>query len=251
MQHITIAVIEDDKTHADLLAHYIKTWMESNPLKCSLHTFSDAESFLFEWEENQSWDALFLDIHMPGIDGMELARKIRSQNEEVILIFTTGITDYMQEGYEVSALHYLVKPIEERKVAECLERIGKETRDREKKNAFLLEVEEVTNGIPGERKTVRFLPLEILYVEAFAHYTEVHIEKGIFRVREGIGVWKERLKEDGFVSCHRSYLVNLRYVARVEKGEIVLDQGERIPLSRRNQKAVNEAFIRYYSRKEE
>lgn len=251
MQHITIAVIEDDKTHADLLAHYIERWTETNGLKCSLHTFSDAESFLFEWEENQSWDALFLDIQMPGIDGMELARKIRSQSEEIILIFTTGITDYMQEGYEVSALHYLVKPIDEEKVAECLERIGKQNRERERKNAFLLEVEEMINGVSGERKTVRFLPLEILYVEAFSHYTEIHTEKRIYRVREGIGVWKERLKADSFISCHRSYLVNLLYVARVEKKQIVLDQGEMLPLSRRRQKAVNDAFIHFYARKEE
>ena len=87
-----------------------------------------------------------------------------------------------------------------------------------------------------------------MYIEAFSHDTEVHSREATYRIREGISVWQQRLS-DSFVPCHRSYLVNLLYVARIDKTDIILDNGESVPLSRRNQKSVNEAFIRFYSAK--
>ena len=97
---------------------------------------------------------------------------------------------------------------------------------------------------------MRIRTKDITYIEAFSHETEVHETEAAYRVREGIGVWQERLSDSGlFVLCHRSYLVNLLHVARIDKTEVILDGGERIPLSRRSYRAVHEAFIRFYSRK--
>lgn len=234
---LNIAVVEDESVHADLMERYIGDWAKKNHIMCQFRKFPSAESFLFEWEDNRVWDALFLDIQMPGINGVELARRIREQDEGVAIVFTTGITDYLQEGYEVAALHYLVKPLDEQKVGICMERI---VSGREKNQMMMLLVE-------TEDASLRLLEKDIMYIEAFAHDTEVHLKGESYRVKEGITSWQNRLS-DLFILCHRSYLVNLLYVARLDKTEVVLDDGERIPLSRRNQRMVNEAFIRFYRR---
>lgn len=277
---LNIAIVEDESAHAELMERYLDRWAREKHIACRLRKFLSAEGFLFEWEENRTWDAVFLDIQMPGIDGVELAKRIRAEDQKVAIVFATGISDYLQEGYEVAALHYLVKPLDEQKVGVCMERIieGKVSQGRE--SAI------VTSGErDGERCTLRLLPEDILYIEAFLHYTEVHVKEGVYRTKEGIGVWQKRLSEERlsegrlsgerrreerlsearatgerlpagqqpfgqsmFVVCHRSYLVNLLYVARIENTELVLDSGDRLPLSRRNQRAVNDAFIRFYSR---
>lgn len=249
MQLLNIAIVEDEKAHAKVISGYIEKWAEDKEIKCRISEFPDAEGFLFEWEENRTWDVIFLDIQMPGIGGMELARTIRRQDDRVAIIFATGITDYMQEGYEVAALHYLVKPVDAGKVAACMERVMEECRRKKKEQIFLLEAEDITDGMPGERKTIKLSASEIVYIESFAHDTELHTAgQRVYRDREGIGTWQKRLFDSGFAGSHRSYLVNLLYVLRVEKKEVVLDTGEALPLSRRNQKEFNAAFIRYYSR---
>lgn len=278
MELLNIAIVEDERTHAEIISEYIEKWaaakegkchdtkchgikcydtkchgikchdIKCHGILCRISQFPNAESFLFEWEENRVWDVLFLDIQMPGIDGVELARKIREQDDRTAIIFVTGISDYMQEGYEVSALHYLVKPVDASKISACLDRVMKEHGENAKEKMFLLDAEDVTEGAPGERKTVKISAKEILYIESFAHETELHTGQGVYRVREGIGTWQKRLADSGFAGSHRSYLVNLLYVLRVEKKEVVLDTEERLPLSRRNRNEFNTAFIRFYSR---
>ena len=93
------------------------------------------------------------------------------------------------------------------------------------------------------------MPEDIVYIEAAVHNTELHTEDKCYVVREGINAWKERLPEEAFCSCHRSYLVNLLYVSHLEKEAVILDDGRQIPLSRKNSKDVNRAFIRFYSKK--
>lgn len=250
MDFLNIAVVEDEKPHADILVKYITEWTRKESYKGHVQVFADAESFLFEWEENRAWDVLFVDIQMPGISGIELAKKIRMKDDMISIIFATGLTDHMQEGYEVSALHYLIKPVDEEKIRRCMERIVKGREGRQNGQPMLLEVEEASGESRGERIMLRILPEKIVYIEASAHYTEIHTEEKTYRGREGIGEWEKRLDGEKFVLIHRSYLVNLLYIKQIGKGEICLDTGEHLPLSRRKQKMIYDAFIKFYRREE-
>lgn len=105
---LNIAIVEDEKAHAAVLTHFLEAWAQERNVAYCIREFPNAAAFLFEWEQNQAWNALFFDIQMPGINGVELAKRIRSENRRVAIVFVTGITDYLLQGYEVEALHYLL-----------------------------------------------------------------------------------------------------------------------------------------------
>lgn len=245
---LNIAIVEDEKAHAAVLAHFLEAWAQERNVAYCVRVFPNAAAFLFEWEQNQAWNALFLDIQMPGINGVELAKRIRCENKRISIVFVTGITDYLLQGYEVEALHYLIKPVDADKIDSCMERILTRYREQEGEKVVLTEARELVDGQKGDRVMLRLLPEDILYIEAFAHSTELHTKEKCYLVSDGIGAWRERLPGETFCSCHRSYLVNLFHVVRLEKAAVILDDGRHVPLSKKSYRDVNQAFIRYYSR---
>lgn len=243
-----IGIVEDEKVHAGLLASYLEKWGQEEGRALLIREYASAEAFLFDWEEEKDFSVVFLDIQMGKMNGVELARRIRQEDRAVGIVFTTGITDYLQEGYEVAALHYLIKPISGEKVRWCMERVlEQETMERP---CVCLRLE---TGM--ERVEMQ----QIWWVCALRHNTEVGMQDPANKERllrreaqNSFGELAEALQESGsFFKCHRSYLVNLSHVRRIEKADVVLDNGDRIPLSRRLYKEVNDGFIRYFTGKRE
>lgn len=258
MEQVRIAIVEDEAPHAELLEQYIEDWRQHNGIgEILLRHYSHAQAFLFAWEE-EAYDMIFLDIQMPGINGMETARKIRETDSGVKLVFTTGIADYLQEGYEVDATRYLLKPITREKVWQCLDKLLQEPPS----SLLVFETQEGAVKIPEQ---------EIEYFEARGHYTICHLAadrtsgrpveadsresaagmQGTGRevqLREGFNALCDRLRQRPFIRCHRSYLCHIRHIYRVERTEIILEGGGRIPVSRRMYEQVVKLFITYFRR---
>ncbi|MCL2572119.1 MAG: LytTR family DNA-binding domain-containing protein [Defluviitaleaceae bacterium] len=226
---IRIALCDDEKQQRDYLTLLLRKW---NP-KAHIEAFESAESFKMMREEKTPHDILLLDIQMGGQDGVSLAKELRAANEELIIIFITGVPDFIQEGYDVAALHYLMKPVNESKLFTVLDRAVSQVSITPK--PLLL---------PVEGETVKLSFGDILYIESFAHYLEVVTVSGTITVK--MPTYKlEQLLSDEFIRCHRSYLVNMRHISKITKTDITLDNGKFVPLSRRMQSSVSETFIAY------
>lgn len=231
-----IAICDDEQEQSELLRGYVKEWSALRGEPVEIHLFPSGEAFLFRWEEEKRWDALLLDIQMTGISGMELARQLRAAGDRLPILFITGVPDYVEEGYEVEALHYLRKPVAREKLFSCLDR-AMERSARE--SALLL------TTVDGEE--ARFNQKEIAVLEAAGHRVLLTTADGTTtEVKSGFRELLAALATGEFVQCHRSYVVGLRHVQRLQKEQLILDSGAAVPISRRLFAEVNAAFVRFY-----
>ena len=225
-----IGICEDNKTQAEFLQELAYEWSQEQKTACEISLFKSAESFLFSKEDKRPFDLLLLDIEMEQMSGIDLAKKLREQNDEVIIIFITAIKDYVFEGYDVNAMNYLLKPVKKDKLYECLN-TALHSMGTSKNHIIINDTK-----IPAD---------SIMYAEAQAHYISIFTHEDEFTVKKPITAFFDELGQ-GFIFCHRSYIVNLGAVKQIKKEEVVLDNGKAIPVSRSKYKEVNEAFIAHY-----
>lgn len=233
--NLKIAICDDEPAQLELLSDMVRHWAGRIGMSIEIETFSSAEAFQFAWSEDKSYFLLLLDIQMEGISGIELAHLLRQENQKIAIIFITGIPDYIGEGYDLSALHYLLKPIREDKLFSCLDRALKQ----EYREPTIL-LASTTGGL------TRLLQSSIMYIEVFSHTVEIWTKEEKIESHIGLNALEIQLEPGWFQRCHRSYLVGLRYVAQLGKTELTLDNGIKLPISRRLFAEVNQSFIRYY-----
>lgn len=111
----SIAICDDSKTDAALVQSFLLEWAKQRGTEVEIEVFPSAESFLFRYDEYKAFDILLFDVEMSGMDGVSAARKVRRENAAVQIVFITGYSDYIAEGYDVAALHYLMKPLNKEK----------------------------------------------------------------------------------------------------------------------------------------
>lgn len=225
-----IAICDDFEQDAKYIASAVNKWAEKERILLDVEVFPSADSLLFHYADHKDFDIMLLDIEMPSMSGIELAKKIRLENDAVQIIFITGFIDYIAEGYDVAALHYLMKPLSEDKLSEVLNRAVLKIRKNEK-SLFL--------SISGEM--VRILIYQIKYLEVQQNYVTVHAKKD-YTVKKTLGEFESELDER-FYRIGRSFIVNLSCIDKITKNSVHLSDGSVIPLPRGQYESLNKAFI--------
>lgn len=230
-----IGICDDSSADVCLVQHILYNWAAQRQVKIQSEAFPSAESFLFRYAENKNFDILLLDIEMGAMDGVTMAKKVRQDNENIQIVFITGYPDYIAEGYEVAAIHYLMKPVSKDKLFFVLDRaLG----NIKKGSRVIL--------LPLDGEVLR-LPIDnIQYVEAFNHSVTIITKTEIYEIKKSLTEMIKLLGND-FIRCHRSYLVGLKYISRISKKEVILDNGKVLPLSRSAAPVVHRAFVSYYT----
>lgn len=231
---MNIVICDDEQVQLDFLCARVKKWSKKRQIICRISAFGSANALWMAYEKER-FDLALLDIQMPGQSGMELARELRSRSDDIGIVFITGIADQMAQGYDVDAIHYLLKPVEEPRLFDVLDKALARMNIRERK-LFFKAGGEVT-AMPES---------QVEYIEAQSHATLLACKGGSLRLPMPFGEAAAALPAAGFIRCHRSYAVNLSAVRRIGKYEITLDSGKIIPVSRRLYGDVNRAFIAFY-----
>ena len=185
---------------------------------------------MFNYAEEKDFDILLLDIEMGKMDGVTMAKAIRQDNESVQIVFITGYSEYIADGYDVAALHYLIKPVKKEQLWSVLDRASERLKKNEKE--LLLKTADETVVMP-----VR----EIRYLDVQQNYVTVHGKVDV-TVKRTLGEFEKELDER-FFRLGRSYIVNLTCVRRISKTEVILNDGSAIPLPRGQYDALNRAII--------
>lgn len=225
-----IAICDDSDADRQYVLNMVRAWAAAAGHLVHTDAFASAESFLFHYAQESDYDILLLDIEMGAMDGVTMAKQLRKSNDTVQIIFITGYSDYISEGYEVAALHYLMKPVKEEKLWAVLDRAAGKIAKNEKVLHF---------SLGGEM--VRIPVYRIRYADVFGNYVTIHAQSDV-TVKMTLGELEKQL-DDRFYRVGRSVLVNLTQISRVTKGEIRLNDGTALPLPRGAYDGVNRAII--------
>ena len=229
-----VAIVDDSNIDAEYVQNILKAWAQDRQAVVQAQRFISAENFLFHHADDKAWDILLLDIEMGAMDGVSLAKKIRQENELVQIVFITGFPDFMAEGYEVSALHYLMKPVAKEKLFAVLYKAAANLGKNEKRLA-----------ISFDRQT-EFVPLsKITYIEAQKQYVVIHTDTQEYRMKVTLSDTEKELDEY-FFKCQRSFIVNLRHVLRIGSDSVVLKNGAEVPISRGMTQKIAKEIIRLF-----
>lgn len=225
-----VAICDDSDVDRQYVVNMVNNWAASSGHIVHTDMFDSAENFLFRYVEESDYDILLLDIEMGAMDGVTMAKQLRKSNDTVQIIFITGYSDYIAEGYEVAALHYLVKPVKEEKLCVVLDRAAEKLAKNEKVLHF---------EVSGEM--IRVPIYQIRYADVFGNYVTVHGISDV-TVKMTLGELGKMLDER-FYRVGRSAIVNLTQIGRVTKTEIKLSDGAAIPLPRGAYDSINRAII--------
>ena len=225
-----IAICDDSAVDRDCTAGMVEAWARDRGILLILRKFPSAEAFLFQYAEEKDWDILLLDIEMGALDGVSMAKTVRKENEAVQIVFLTGYSDYIAEGYEVAALHYLMKPIKSEKLRVVLDRAAEKRKQQDR----CLNLE-----LSGEMVRLPFY--EIRYLEVRQNYVTLHAKRE-YTVKRTLGEFEKEL-DQRFFRVGRSLILNLKDVRRVTRTEVRLSDGTVLPLPRGAYEPLNRAII--------
>lgn len=225
-----IAVCDDEEQYCMQMQSRIEAWYHS--LDVVVDTYLSGKDLLKRFDR-QGYDLVFLDIEMPGMDGISLAKKLRERDEEIVLVFLTSHMEYALKGYGMNVLRYLTKPVREETLKEVLCYVMEKMQS---KRRLWLKTETGEEGVALS---------EIIYLEAQNQNVSVVTAEQSYLIRYNLGDFERELREDGFIRIHRGYLVSLGKVTGVQKNEVVLTGDIRLPLSRTREKSFKEALYHY------
>ena len=227
-----VAIVDDSTTDAEFVRGILNSWADLRQANIQAEVFPSAEAFLFRYAEDKDWDILLLDIEMGAMDGVTMAKRVRQDNEAVQIVFITGYSDYIAEGYEVAALHYLMKPVNREKLLIVLDRAMEKRKQEER----CLNLEAY-----GEMVRIPFY--EIRYLDVHQNYVTVHAKED-YTVKRTLGDFEKEL-DNRFCRVGRAMILNLKYIQRVTKTEVRLSDGTVLPLPRGAYESLNRAIIQY------
>jgi len=233
---INIAICDDIKEELELISSYVSKIINNINIEFKISTFNDGEEFIEHVSSSkESYDIVFLDIYMKFSNGINTAKKIREFDKECKIIFITSSKEHAIESYEVRALYYILKPIEEDKL----------------KDAIFIAIEDLNLNdknivIKNKKGSYKIIYKDILYAESSARVVMIHLVSGqTISFYSKLKDFIELIQDDRFIRCHKSFVVNMHHVIKIEGNYIFMSGNLKIPISSVNSGTVKEKYFNY------
>lgn len=225
---IKVAIYEDSRLDREMLRKIVIFLMEDRGLEFQVDTFENGES-LVDGYNNYPYNLIFLDIMMGEIDGMEVGRQIREMDSAVEIVYCTSSKDFAIAAYEIHALGYLLKPYESGKIGAIIDYY---VQKHPQKDLNYIEVK-------SQRKSVIIPYKDIIYMESDNKVVYIHTTKqGTVKVYNKLDFFEEQIKDERYLRCHQSYLVNLNYVAGMVDSDFIMLNDDVIPIRKSGRKLL-------------
>ncbi|MBO5373653.1 MAG: response regulator transcription factor [Lachnospiraceae bacterium] len=226
---LQIAICDDVKEQTISLQYYIRKYCKNHGIELELYVYTNGEELLLHIKK---MDIIFLDIEMPGLDGIETGKEICRKNPACKIIMATRMIERMKEAFYIEAFRFITKPFAENEVEEALSSCLRKVLGSEK---MLMYHNRILHNISQR---------EIYYIVTYDSYSEVWTKDKMFRKEDSLKDLEYQLDDTLFFRIHRKYIVNMLYVESYKNGVVEI-QGKSLPVSRRRRKEFEQTFIEF------
>lgn len=234
---IRIAIVDDNVAHSEILYNMLFQYAKEQSISIDVDKFEDGFSFMDTYEK-KTYDAVFLDLIMPGMDGMEIAKSIRRTNQIISIIFITSTASSAVMGYKVEALDYMIKPVSYTNLYFAMNKLIKVCERNRMKKSIQIKLEGSIIFVNTE---------DIIYIESVRHSCIFHTDEGDYTAVISIGALEEELEKYHFARCHKSFIINLARITKMTNKSVQLGKnGLEVPISREKQKALMQKLVLFY-----
>nr|WP_320024147.1 LytTR family DNA-binding domain-containing protein [uncultured Acetobacterium sp.] len=234
-----IAICDDENEIRNMIARYVKIFSPD----CFVKLYRSGEELL---DDIQVFDLIFLDIHLGGRNGMDIARQLRKNGSQSIIIFVTALEEYIFQAFDVGAFHYLVKPIDKVKFFEVLKCAVAKWNEQSKLEQLM--PEEKSINIKIGTTTNKIYRKEIIYIESDNRKVILHKADSTIEFYAKLSDL-EQILDDDFARTHRSFLVNMRYILKYNATSVTLENGENIMMAKQKYREFVKQYLKYSKRK--
>ncbi len=225
---VKIAICDDEEFQRNQIINLIKKGFEKTDYIESIDCFQSGEEFLSS--DRDKYDLVFMDIYMSGINGMETAKQLYSENKRTKIVFCTTSADFGVESYDVEAIRYLLKPIEEERFFKVLEFFFKNFAAKKTITVICDRIEET------------IVLDDILWIEALGHKSVIHTTKGNYTTRVSLTEFHKELEPYGFMKPVRYALVSVSEIVGTPNKTIVLSDGTEFDIPKDKRVSVRNEF---------
>lgn len=228
---LKLAICDDEIYQRIELIDMLKKELQNKNIQYYIYEYENGEKLL---QSRIEINLYFLDIKMNKLSGIEAAKQIRKINKEAIIVFITALKEYVFEAFDVRAFHYLLKPVAEKKLREVL-------------NSALLQLDGIDKFILAKTisQCTKIFIKDIVYIEAQLRKIKIHTTYDIIEYYHKLSDIEDQLKDFNFFRCHKSYIVNLKFVKSYDNVFITLKNGEKVYVSKSKFSSFSKEFMYY------
>ena len=235
--NLKIAVCDDNINDREKLKSTLLNYYFANDIELSVDLFASGKELLDHYRKSEDYQIILLDIEMPETSGIEIAETIRSTiDRHAVIIFISNYPQYMQDSFRVHPFYYIMKPFTSEDIFQLMDNIVKEI-----ESSHI-----IYSLISTEQGDVTINIRDVLYIEASDSRNSIlsfHFSDYVLTTKGTIVHWQEQLARYNFYQCCRGILLNLRHIHYFNKGSIVLDNGESVPVSRKKERELKTLFL--------
>lgn len=232
---INALICDDEKSCCDIVLQYLLKYCDERNFTCFYDVYDNGEEALLS---DKTYNIAFLDIEINNISGLDIAKRLKEKNKNVIIFFITEYEKYIDDAMDLFALRFIKKPLDYSRFYNGLD-----------KAIDLINEDDVEFYIKDSNTVLRIKSKDIVYIETLDHKTKVVTSNHIYYSSNLIEYWQKKLTHISFYRVHKSYIVNLDYVDEYKRNEVKLTNGEIVPISYRNQPTFRKYFFNYLKRR--
>ncbi len=229
-----ILVCDDERQYVDEIKRHIEIFMQEHNISADYYTFDNGQAAL---QNPQYYDIAFLDVEIDSSNGIDLGKQLKLVNPNIVIFIITAYDKYLDDAMDLNVLRFLSKPLDTERLYAGLE-----------KAINIIDTNILSVLLDDNKNYINLAVQDILYVEIVNRKIKVVTKDKVIFSKTQISFWKEKLVASFFYQTHKSFIVNIKHIKNYSKQELLMDNGDVIPVAFRKQAAFHKYFVSYYAR---